>query len=276
MSMNIDFECTMCGNCCHDLRLPLTVAEALAWLERGNEVQVLCEALPWPEEPAADNLQAAHKRRRSFAAMSGSLPARVVVILTGAFAGPCPNLQPDMRCGIYEARPLVCRIYPAEINPFVELDPASKGCPPQAWTPGLAPLLRGGRLVDATTADLILRSRAADSADAPAKQALCVLLGIDVAALANEGFVVHSPPRAVLLAALQKVSAAALVSDAAVANTSATTPEAAASEKLPVWRFASNRRATVDTLESVGALGAWVDPAGATPFEYLGFYPAAA
>jgi Fe-S-cluster containining protein len=269
MSMNIDFECTMCGKCCHDLRLPLTVAEALAWMGRGNEVQILCEALPWPEEPAADNLQAAHKRRRSFAAMSGSLPARIVVILTGAFAGPCPNLQADMRCGIYEARPLVCRIYPAEINPFIELDPASKGCPPEAWTPGLAPLLRGGKLVDATTAGLIQRSRAADTADAPAKQALCALLGIDVAALANEGFVVHSPQRAVLLAALEQASAAAAVTGGAALK-------APTSEDLPVWRFVSNRRATVDTLESVGALGAWVDPAGETPFQYLGFYPAAA
>ena len=142
--MDIDFECTMCGNCCHDLRLPLTVAEALAWLGRGNEVQILCEALPWPEEPAADNLQAAHKRRRSFAAMSGSLPTRIVVILTGAFVGPCPNLQADMRCRIYEERPFVCRIYPAEINPFIELVPANKGCPPEAWTPGLAPLVRAG------------------------------------------------------------------------------------------------------------------------------------
>src|SRR5580692_6123246 len=148
----------MCGKCCYGLRLPLTVAEALAWMGRGNEVQILCEALPWPEEPAADNLQAAHKRRRSFAAMSGSLPTRIVVILTGAFAGPCPNLQADMRCGIYEERPLVCRIYPAEINPFIQLEPAAKGCPPEAWTPGLAPLMRAGQLVDATTADLIERS----------------------------------------------------------------------------------------------------------------------
>jgi hypothetical protein len=54
--MDIDFDCTMCGKCCHDLRLPLTVTEAIAWLERGNDVQILCEALPWPEEPPAENL----------------------------------------------------------------------------------------------------------------------------------------------------------------------------------------------------------------------------
>ena len=265
--MDIDFGCTMCGNCCHDLRLPLTVAEALAWLGRGNEVQILCEALPWPEEPAADNLQAAHKRRRSFAAMSGSLATRVVVILTGAFAGACPNLQADMRCRIYEERPFVCRIYPAEINPFIQLEPANKGCPPEAWTPGLAPLMRAGQLVDATTVDLIARSRAADAADVPVKQRLCALLGIDVAALANEGFVVHSPSREALLAALREVSAVVGSGDASAEDAS---PSAAA----PVWRFVSNRRATVDALVSVGALGDCVDGGGEAAFEYLGFFPA--
>uniref|UniRef100_S0DG68 Fe-S oxidoreductase n=1 Tax=termite gut metagenome TaxID=433724 RepID=S0DG68_9ZZZZ len=265
MSMDIDFECTMCGKCCHDLRLPLTVAEARAWLGRGNEVQVLCEALPWPDEPAADNLQAAHKRRRSFAAMSGSLPARIVVILTGAFAGPCPNLQADMRCGIYEERPMVCRIYPAEINPFIALEPSGKACPPEAWTPGLAPLLRGGQLVDTTTVELIQKSRAADAQDAVAKQRLCVLLGIDVAALANEGFVVHTPKREVLLAALERVGAEGVrVAEDAESE----------SRGLPVWRFVSNRRATVNTLESVGALSGWVDAGRPEAFEYLGFFPA--
>jgi Fe-S-cluster containining protein len=127
--MDIDFGCTICGKCCHDLRLPLAVTEAVAWLERGNDVQILCDASPWLEEPPEDNLQAVHRRRRSFAAMSGSLLTRVVVILAGAYAGPCPNLQPHMRCGIYEQRPLVCRIYPAEIIPFVELTPMHKACP---------------------------------------------------------------------------------------------------------------------------------------------------
>lgn len=272
--MDIDFECTMCGKCCHDLRLPLTVAEALAWLGHGNEVQILCEALPWPEEPAADNLQAAHKRRRSFAAMSGSLPTRIVVILTGAFAGPCPNLQADMRCGIYEERPLVCRIYPAEINPFIQLEPAAKGCPPEAWTPGLAPLMRGGQLVDATTVELIQKSRAADAQDAMAKQRLCALLGVDAAALANEGFVVHTPKREALLAALERVRAQA--GGLAAAEGEGGGGAESESGALPVWRFVSNRRGTVDTLESVGALGAWVDVGRTEAFEYLGFFPAAA
>jgi Fe-S-cluster containining protein len=269
MTMNIDFACTMCGNCCHDLRVPLTVDEALAWLERAQEVQILCEAVPWPEEPAADNLQAAHKRRRSFAAMSGTLPARVVVMLTTAFVGPCPNLQDDMRCRIYAERPLVCRIYPAEISPFVELTPAGKGCPPEAWTPGLAPLMRAGKLVDATTAARIQQSRDADLQDVPVKQMLCALLGLDTAALSNEGFVVYSPRREDLQAALQRASAAMSVTAVPVASTVSAAP-------APDWRFVSNRRATVDTLVSVGALGSCVDTDSPMPFEYLGFFPAAA
>lgn len=264
MNTNIDFECTMCGNCCHDLRLPLTATEALAWLARGDDVQILCEAVPWLEEPAADNLQAAHKRRRSFAALSGSLPARIVVILTGAFTGPCPNLQPDMRCGIYEERPLVCRIYPAEINPFIELTPANKGCPPEAWTPGLPPLMRAGKLVDASTVALIEQSRAADTHDVPIKQRLCAALGVDAAALSNEGFAVYSPTREDLVAALERACEEAGGADNG----------AAADAPMPEWRFVSNRQATVDTLVSVGALGACVSADTAMAFEYLGFFPA--
>ncbi|REE24214.1 putative zinc- or iron-chelating protein [Paraburkholderia sp. BL27I4N3] len=252
--MDIDFACTMCGKCCHDLRLPLTVSEAIAWLEHGDEVQILCEALPWPEEPAEDNLQAAQKRRRSFAAMSGSLPARIVVILAGTHPGPCPNLRDDMRCGIYEQRPLVCRIYPAEINPFIALTPAHKACPPDAWTPGLPPLLRAGKLVDAGVAQLIQQSRDADEKDVPIKQQVCAAMGIDQAAVSNEGFVAYSPDRADLLAALRQAS-----------------NEPTMPAMPPTWHFVSKRRTTVDVLVSVGALSSFVDANSAPRFEYLGF-----
>lgn len=255
--MDIDFECKMCGKCCHDLRLPLTVTEAIAWLERGDEVQILCDASPWPEEPPEDNLQAAHRRRRSFAAMSGSLPTRVVVILTGTYVGPCPNLQPDMRCAIYEQRPLVCRIYPAEINPFVELTPMHKGCPPDAWTPGLPPLVRAGKLVDAGILSLIQQSRDTDANDVPIKQQVCALLDIDCAALWNEGFVVHSPDRVDLLAALRQAGS-----------------EPAAPPLPSTWRFISNRRTMIDALVSAGAHGSLVQANSTANFEYLGFFAA--
>ena len=193
-SITTHFECTMCGKCCHDLKLPLSVAEATAWLERGSNIQILCEAVPWPEEPAADNAPAQHKRGRSFAASSGELPLRVVVILVGAFTGACPHLGADLRCGIYETRPRVCRIYPAEINPFVTLAPEQKLCPPEAWTPERPVLAIDQKIVDATTFELIQQSRQTDMADTAAKALLCAYLDIDTAALANEGLAVFSPP----------------------------------------------------------------------------------
>ncbi len=245
----------MCGKCCHDLRLPLTVTEAVAWLERGDDVQILCDASPWPEEPPADDRQAAHRRRRSFAALSGSLPTRVVVILAGAYVGPCPNLRLDMRCGIYEQRPLVCRIYPAEINPFIELTPMRKACPPEAWTPGLPPLLRAGKPVGAGILPLIQKSRDADANDVPIKQQVCALLGIDRAAVWNEGFAVYSPDRVDLLSALRHASSDPILPT-----------------RTPMWSFISNRRIIVDTLASVGALGSLVHANSTEGIEYLGFF----
>jgi Fe-S-cluster containining protein len=254
--MDIDFECTMCGKCCHDLRVPLTVTEALAWLARGDKVQILCDASPWPEEPPKDNLQVAQRRRRSFAAVSGSLPVRVMVILAGAYEGPCPNLLPDMRCGIYEQRPLVCRIYPAEINPFIEFEPAKKACPRDAWTAGLPPLLRSGKLVDAEILPLIRQSHDFDACDLPVKKEVCRLLGIDRAAVWNEGFVVYSPDRLDLLETLRKASCES------------------SAPGIPTWHFVSNRRTTREALLTVGALAPDCYRGSTVRFEYLGFFTA--
>jgi Fe-S-cluster containining protein len=255
--MTIHFECTMCGKCCHDLKLPLSVDEAIAWLERGTDIQILCEAVPWPEEPPADNLQAQYKRGQSFPASSGELPTRIMVILAAAFTGPCPNLGPDMRCGIYEERPRVCRIYPAEINPFVPLMPEQKQCPPEAWTPDRPVFAVNQQIVDATTMALIQQSRDANCADTTAKALACAYLDIKVAALANEGFAIFSPHREAALSALRRArDAAALAQD------------------VPSWTIVSNRAATVDTLNSIGALSVFPPVNEPTPFEYLGFFPA--
>lgn len=257
---DIDFSCTGCGRCCHDLRIPLTVAEATAWLRRGGHVELLCDAMPWPVEPAADDAFAAYKRARSSPALSGTLPVRVTTLLTASHAGPCPNLLDDLRCGIYEERPLVCRIYPAEVNPFVPLVPDGKQCPSDAWQH--APLTRGGTIVDALTRENIVRAREASAAEAPLRARLCAALGIDTAAVANEGFAIHAPPANVLLAALS------LLDDARAT---------AAAEAAPTaWTLLTNRSATADTLRSVGASSrlAASDEAG-TRCRYLGFHPAA-
>ncbi len=234
--MDLNFTCTMCGNCCHNLRLPLSVSEAIRWLERGGEVQVFCEAMPWPVEPSMDDGQAQHRRVRSFAAQSGELAIRVMVTVVAAFDGACPHLRADMRCGAYEARPSVCRIYPAEINPFVEMMPAHKACPPEAWTDDKPSFIKGGEIVDSITADLIRDSREAAIRDVSVKERLCGNAGFHTASLANEGFITYTlPPRAML-------------DELYRAQEPATSARPAVS-----WRILSNRRATVDTLNSVGA-----------------------
>ncbi|ALK34293.1 YkgJ family cysteine cluster protein [Burkholderia plantarii] len=261
--MSLHFSCTMCGRCCHDLRLPLSVDEAITWLARGGEVQLFSDAIPWPEEPPPDDALAQHKRRRSFAAHCGTLPVRVSVTLVASFAGPCPHLRADMACGAYELRPRVCRIYPAEVNPALVLDPASKACPPEAWSPDRPPLIAGGQLVDAQTAELIAQSREADARDRLAKAFLYAQLGYDTTALANEGFAIHSPGRDQLAAALEAARLAAAYSD-----------HHEPASPYP-WHLITNRHATLATLQSIDASARLADAApGADAPAYLGFFEA--
>jgi Fe-S-cluster containining protein len=253
MAEDLDFACTECGACCHGLKLPLTVTEAIGWLARGHQVQVLCEAVPWPADMPPTDLQAQHKRRRSFEAISGVLPTRVVAILAASFSDACPNLGADNRCSIYERRPLVCRIYPAEISPFMTLSPESKACPPQAWASDRPALMRGGMLVNAEVRELIRRSRGADEAEVKLKARLCSLLGFDRAALANEGFVVYSPESPQLMDAL----------------TTALTREFSPAEQC--WSFVSNQRATLDALTEAGAASVRADSSLNEASDYLGY-----
>jgi Fe-S-cluster containining protein len=236
MTMDLNFACTMCGNCCHNLRLPLSVNEAIRWLERGGDVQVFCEATPWAVEPSTDDGPVQHRRIRSFAAESAELAIRVMVTVVAAFDGACPHLQPDMRCGAYEARPNVCRIYPAEINPFIELMSIHKACPTEAWTIDKPSLIKGGQIVDSITAELIRNAREAAIHDVAVKERLCGNAGFHTASLANEGFITHTLPPRAMLDELYKVLKPASPATQAVS-----------------WRILSNRRTSVDTLNSVGA-----------------------
>lgn len=251
--MDVRFECTQCGNCCRHLKLPLTAAEAVDWLKEGHQVQLICDASPWPEESSTRDPKAAHWGRRSFAAMSGSMPMRVVVILVANLAGSCPHLLADMRCGIYERRPLVCRIYPAEINPFVQLEPGKKACPPEAWDAHHALLQRDGRLTNHVVRRDVGRSRDADVRDTDAKHRVCAALNLIDAALADEGFVVYSPTIATLLSALSRP----------VQDGDGAPPPGR-------WRFVSNRSETIADLSRSGAVAIHSRSMEAGP-EYLGF-----
>lgn len=227
--MDIDFRCTKCGDCCRGLRLPLSVEEAIGWLNDGNPVEVLCEAIPWVDEPPAFNLVATFKRERSFPAISGELPIRVIVTLVAPQGSGCPNLCPDNQCGIYERRPWVCRTYPAEANPFFELIPERRRCPPGAWLPGGHPMTRQGAYV-APGLNLLIKSRLRQAVDdVPLHEALCQRLGIRTAAIANEGYVAHSPAIADLLDALSSAGKAS--------------PSSSAD-----WEFVSDRGETVEAI----------------------------
>jgi Fe-S-cluster containining protein len=192
----------MCGRCCTDTAVPLTVDESISWLEDDGKVDLYVEADPWPVEPPSDNLRAAHRKRRSFQVPCGCSSARITVILVASFVGPCKNLEPDMRCRIYARRPLVCAIYPTEISPFIQLDPANKRCPPEAWATGDA------ILNDAILHALVEKSKQTDRDDAPLKSLLCSELNMDVAAIAGEGFIAYERDPQQLLAALRHARAA--------------------------------------------------------------------
>ena len=256
--MNVHFACTRCGACCRHDKLPLNVAEAVVWLQAGHRVQILCDAIPWPGEPPPEDLPAAHRARRSTIAMSGSMPTRITVILAADIGSACPNLGPDDRCSAYDRRPIVCRVYPFEINPFIRLEQARKKCPTEAWSPTGPLIQRQGRTFDPAVRADIERSRAIDERDVPVKARLCAALGISHAALANEGFAVHSPDPQTLLRELIRAS----VPDGAVPDNG--------------WNVVSNRRETVLAVNEIGGAGAHVADMPSPCFQYLGFLPTSA
>lgn len=199
--MNTHFSCVGCGKCCTDHHVPLTLEEARSWAADGGNVIVLVEGflgtgLGLPE------LQREHAQRRSAIVPSGNTQAYVAITFAAYNAGRCRNLDEDDRCRIYERRPLVCRIYPMEINPHIPLNPGAKDCPPESWEQGPA-LIVGGELMDKELAELISRSRQADRDDIQAKEAVCGLLGIRTTALKGDGFTAYLPDMGLFAQAIE-------------------------------------------------------------------------
>ncbi|EJM95928.1 putative Fe-S oxidoreductase [Pseudomonas sp. GM74] len=189
--MNTTFSCVGCGKCCNDHHVPLTLSEARMWTADGGQVIVLVEAflgngLGLPMH------QREHAERRSAEVRSGESEAYVAITFAAYNVGPCRNLDEDNLCRIYERRPLVCRIYPMEINPHIPLNIAVKECPPESWEKG-PDLIVGGELVDRELSELIQRSRQADRNDIQMKDAICALLGIRTTALKGDGFTAYLP-----------------------------------------------------------------------------------
>ncbi|BEU25602.1 hypothetical protein [Paraburkholderia caribensis] len=104
------------------------------------------------------------------------------------------------------------------------------------WTSDKPLFIKGGRILDLVTADIITASRASAIRDVPGKERLCASLDIRSAPLANEGFATYSFPRLRMLATLKN---------------------ARDSETLPTephsWHILSSQKAAIDTLPSVGS-----------------------
>jgi Fe-S-cluster containining protein len=186
--------------------------------------------------------------------MSGSMPTRVVVMLVANVVGACPYLLANNRCGIYEDRPLVCRIYPAEINPFIALKPGNKACPPEAWGQCQPVLQRGGALVDDLIRQDIELSQAADVLEAELKRRLCLALNVEHTGLVHEAVLVYSP------------SAETLSSALAFAIATGSVQEPAAQ-----WRFVSDQPESVSNITKSGGIAFHLRDAAGTSFQHLGF-----
>jgi Fe-S-cluster containining protein len=248
------FSCTRCGKCCRDMKIPLSVAEAMKWLDRGHPVQLICEASPWPKEANDEDPRADHFKRRSFAVMSGSMPTRVVAMLVANITGTCPNLSADMLCGIYDDRPRVCRIYPAEVNPLLALNPEKKLCPPEAWTTDKPLFQRNGKVIGGELVRDIEALRQADALDAKLKSRLCAALHVADAGLVHEAVLVYSPAPAALLAALILATHGNDV------------------ESVPAqWRFVSERTETIEDLAANGAVAMRPRDAVGAAYQHFGF-----
>ena len=203
MSAALRFACTGCGACCNGHHVPLTLAESRAWAADGGQVIVLLEAFVI-DGPGMPLEQREHVMKRTLAVPCGTADVRVSATFAAFNPGACRHLDAQQRCGIYERRPLVCRIYPAEINPHLPLRPANKDCPAEAWEQGPV-LIVGQQVQDAALLELIERSRQADRDDIAAKLAICEMLGITVSAVKGRGFTAWLPDMQAFAQALGQV-----------------------------------------------------------------------
>ena len=100
----LGFRCTGCGNCCRDLRVPLTVAD----LRRLVAASLLpaAQLVDWLPTHAVD--------------LTGEPGSLVVLDATRALSvmtlaqreRACIFLGADQRCSVYTARPGNCRVFP--------------------------------------------------------------------------------------------------------------------------------------------------------------------
>ena len=101
---HLRFRCTSCGNCCRDLRVPLTDADLRRLVDAtGRPASQIVAWLPTGEVD-----------------LTGEPGSLVLLDHDGGHAlmalaqqgGACIFLDEDQQCGAYAARPGNCRLYP--------------------------------------------------------------------------------------------------------------------------------------------------------------------
>jgi len=101
---HLSFRCTACGNCCKDLRVPLTTADLRRLVDQtGQAAARIIEWLPTGEvdltgEPG------------SLVVLEQASQRSLMVLAQRA--GACRFLASDASCSVYGARPTSCRLYP--------------------------------------------------------------------------------------------------------------------------------------------------------------------
>ena len=98
----LSFRCTACGNCCRDLRVPLTSADLRQLVARSGEAA--SQIVAWLEPNAVDMTG----EPGSFVLLE---QGRALMTLAQRDAA-CRFLGADQRCTVYEGRPASCRLFP--------------------------------------------------------------------------------------------------------------------------------------------------------------------
>jgi Fe-S-cluster containining protein len=101
---HLRFRCTSCGNCCRDLRVPLTDADLRRLIDRTSRSAT--EFVAWLPTNAVDLI-----------GEPGSLvlldhQAGHALMVLAQRDGACVFLGASEHCGVYDARPGNCRLYP--------------------------------------------------------------------------------------------------------------------------------------------------------------------
>ena len=101
---HLRFRCTQCGNCCRDLRVPLTAADLQRLVAATG--RLAAEFVAWLPTREVDLI-----------GEPGSLvlldhEGGHMLMALAQQGGACVFLDGDERCGVYAARPGNCRVYP--------------------------------------------------------------------------------------------------------------------------------------------------------------------